>query len=107
MKVTQNLTSYNDKQIVSEQNEIRQEIEELKNTNSRFLDNFTASKVMNPVLLDQKSVFFYGEPESISANAKSSEDLNFDLGTGKFTVEYDGFYHLSIFLSPIDRVRPD
>ena len=33
---------------------------------------------------------------------KSSEDLNLDLETGKFTVEYDGFYYLSIFLSPID-----
>ena len=113
LRVTQNLTSVYDKQILSEQNKICQEIEELKNTNSSLSANIRASEITDPALLKRKSVFFNGEPESISVDVKSSdvkyskvtkssEDLNFDSGTGKFTVEYDGFYYLSIFLSPID-----
>jgi len=113
LKITQNLTSINDKKILSEQNRIRQEIDELKNTNSRLLANITASKIVEPVLSSQKSVFFNGEPEPISADVesndvqyskvtKSSEDLSFDLKTGKFTVENEGYYYLSIFISPVD-----
>ena len=85
----------------------------MKNTNSSLLANIRASEITDPELFKRKSVFFYAEPESISADVKSSdvkyskvtkssEDLNLDLGTGEFTVEYDGFYYLSIFLSPID-----
>ena len=84
----------------------------MKNTNSTLLANIRAFEITDPALMKRKSVFFYAEPESFSADVKSSdvkyskvtkssEDLNLDLGTGEFTVEYDGYYYLSIFLSPI------
>jgi len=111
LKITQNLTSFSNQKVLSDQEEIRKEIEELKNNHSRPSASITAESVVDDVNgLKEKSVFFDGEPKSYSSGdyadtvvyqkvKKSSEDLDFNLKTGIFTVEHAGFYYFSIFLT--------
>ena len=67
MKITQNLTLFSNQKVLSDQEEIRKEIEELKNNHSRPSASKTAESVVVEVKgLKEKSVFFHGEPKSIS-----------------------------------------
>ena len=68
----------------------------MKNTNSSLLGNIRASEITDPAPFKRKSVFFYAEPESISADVKSS-----DVNTQAVEMDSGVQFSLSNFIEDI------